>query len=226
MTTVSPSPAASTAACTVVYAAAGQSALSSSTVSVAAYAPCAQHKTPALTSAGSNPYLKPLVPLRFARAEARTFPTTPDTAGTGRPPQLFGVDLSQRRQSAAASCAGMVERAFPRAWRCACRGRRPACPRRGPCPRRARSAGPCEACSAASLPRGPGRCRRSRRRPPRRRGVARPRSVGVACASSIAVPGRGANGGRSATDQHVVVRETLVGGECHRSVSTEVGREP
>src|SRR5689334_13575392 len=74
MTTVSPSLAASTAACTVVYAAAGQSALSSSTVSVAAYAPCAQHKTPALTSAGISPYLKPSVPLVRARNAPLTDP--------------------------------------------------------------------------------------------------------------------------------------------------------
>src|SRR3954449_125424 len=100
MTTVSPSLAAFTAACTDVYEAAGQSALSSSTVSVAAYAPCAQHKTPALTSAGSNRYLKPLGPLKFACAEQRTLSDIPDNVGKARRPWDFAVDLSQRAEAA------------------------------------------------------------------------------------------------------------------------------
>src|SRR3954451_20556797 len=83
MTTVSPSLAASTAACTVVYAAAGQSALSSTTVSVAAYAPCTQHKTPALTSAGSNLYLKACVPLSPRARGARTLSDLADDVGPG-----------------------------------------------------------------------------------------------------------------------------------------------
>src|SRR4051794_5298023 len=83
MTIVSPATAASTAACTDVYAAAGQSALSSSTVSVAAYAPCAQHKTPALTSTGSNLYLKASVPLSPRARGARTLSDLPDNVGTG-----------------------------------------------------------------------------------------------------------------------------------------------
>src|SRR3954454_3168930 len=96
MTTVSPSLAASTAACTVVYAAAGQSALSSSTVSVAAYAPCAQHKTPALTSAGSNLYLKASVPLSPRARGARTLSDLPDDVESGSAVEDFLVELSQR----------------------------------------------------------------------------------------------------------------------------------
>src|SRR3954451_8200158 len=82
-TTVSPSLAASTAACTVVYAAAGQSALSSSTANVAAYAPCAQHRTPALTSAGSNPYFNFLPPLSARRTASALHSNRPDDVGSG-----------------------------------------------------------------------------------------------------------------------------------------------
>src|SRR3954447_18581773 len=99
MTIVSPSLAASTAACTDVYAAAGQSALSSSTVSVAAYAPCAQHRTPALTSAGSNPYLKALSPPQVARGfkTARHVHQRPDDVGSDSRRRDFAVELSQQR---------------------------------------------------------------------------------------------------------------------------------